>query len=98
MMQANSAGGDMPQYDNSWGSTTWSKDHKACERSDDPKKGGYAQYATLGGQQLDQKVQETYGRSDDPKEEGYAPVCDGEQTGIHNAPKLLCSEICSSVM
>ena len=59
---------------------------------------GMPQYATRGSQQLDQKVNETYGRSDDPMEGGYAPVCDGEQTRIHNAPKLLCSEICSSVM
>ena len=42
MMQTNSVGGDIPQYDNSWGSTTRSKDNKACERSDDPREGGYA--------------------------------------------------------
>ena len=41
-MQANSPGGDIPQYDNSWGSTTRSKDNEASERSDDPREGGYA--------------------------------------------------------
>ena len=40
-MQANLAKKDMPQYDNSWGSTTRSKDTKAWERSDDPREGGY---------------------------------------------------------
>ena len=41
-MQANSAWGDMPQYDNSWGLTTKSKDNEAYEKSNDPKEGGYA--------------------------------------------------------
>ena len=61
-------------------------------------KDGMPQCATHEGQQLDQKVNETYGRSNDPREWGYAPVCDSEQTGIHNVSKLLCFDICSSVM
>ena len=88
----------MSQYDNSWGSTTRSKDNEAPKRSDDPKKGGMPQYATQGSQQLDQKVNETYGRSDDPREGGYAPVCNDEKTEMQNASKPLYSEICSSIM
>ena len=70
MMQANSTGGDMPQYDNSWGLTTRLKDNEAPKRSDDPREGGMPQYVTHRGQQLDQKVNETYGRSSDPGKEG----------------------------
>ena len=40
-MQVNSIGGDMPQYGNSWGSTTRSKDNEAFERSNDSWEGGY---------------------------------------------------------
>ena len=42
MMQANSTGGDMSQYDSSWGLTTRLKYNEACERSDDLGEGGYA--------------------------------------------------------
>ena len=61
------------------------------------RKEGMPQYATLSGQQLDRKVNETYGRFYDPREWEYAPVCNGEQTRMHNASKLLCSEICPSI-
>ena len=37
-------------------------------------KKGMPQYATLGGQQLDRKVNETYGRSDALEEGGYGLV------------------------
>ena len=69
-MQANLAKKDMSQYDNSWGSTTRTKDNEAPKRSDDPKEGGMPQYATQGSQQLDQKVNETRERSGVPKEGG----------------------------
>ena len=36
-MQADSIGGDMPQYDNSGGSPTKSKETNGQERFDDPK-------------------------------------------------------------
>ena len=40
-MQADSIGGDMPQYDNSGGSPTKSKETNGQERFDDPKEWGY---------------------------------------------------------
>ena len=54
-MQANSEGGDMPQYDNSWGSITRSKDSEASERSNDPREGGYAPICNSRDQQLGKK-------------------------------------------
>ena len=95
-MQVNS-GGDMPQYDNSWGSTTRSKDNEACERSDDLGEGGYALVCNSRGRQLDQKwMKPVEGLM--LSEMGYAPVCNDEQTEMQNASKLLYSEICSSIM
>ena len=49
MIQANSARGDMPQYDNSWGLTTRSKDNEACERSNDLREEGYASVCNSQG-------------------------------------------------
>ena len=56
------------------------------------------QYATHRGQQLDQKVNESLLKGLVLSEKGVCPVCDDEQTEIQNAPKLMCSKICSSFM
>ena len=61
-MQTNSIGGDMPQYDNSCGSTTRSKDNEAYERSDDLGEGGYAPVCNSRESTTRSKVNETGGR------------------------------------
>ena len=97
MTQANPTGGDMPQYDNTWGLTTRLKDNEACERSDDLEEGGYAPVCNSRGQQLDQKWMKPV---EGPmlSEREYASVCNDEQTEMQNASKLLYSEICSSII
>ena len=40
-----------------------------------PGNEGMPKYATRGGQELDQKVNETYGRSNALGKGGYAPIC-----------------------
>ena len=84
---------------------TTQEDRKLGQRIPKPRKGpmilrndDMPQYVTRRGEQLDQKVNKAYERSDDPRQGRYALVCSGEQTGIHNASKLLCFEICSSIM
>ena len=88
----------MPQYATHRGQQLDQKVNEACGRPDALGERGIPQYATQGSQQKKKKVNETYGRSDDPRKRENAPVCDSEQTGVHNVSKLLCSEICSSVM
>ena len=86
MMQANSVGGDMPQYDNSWGSTTRSKDNEASERYNDPREGGHAIVCNSRGSTTRLKVNETCGRFGALGEGGYASACDlqGSTTKLKN--------------